>query len=85
MFLSYKKNLKKNAALLIIKPDVVWIQASILCLFTTGVITIITCGTPVKPVLRDHSKIGKTKVIKTNGSLIKVESIARLSSVPSFS
>ena len=30
----------------------------------------------VKPVLRGHSKIDKTKVLKTNGSLMKVESIA---------
>ena len=29
----------------------------------------------VKPVLSGHSKIDKTKVLKTNGSLIKVESI----------
>ena len=33
----------------------------------------------VKPVLRDHSKIDKTKVLKTNGSLMKVESIAECS------
>ena len=30
----------------------------------------------VKPVLSGHSKIDKTKVLKTNGSLLKVESIA---------
>ena len=28
----------------------------------------------VKPVLSGHSKINKTKVLKTNGSLMKVES-----------
>ena len=33
----------------------------------------------VKPVLGGHSKIYKTKVLKTNGSLIKVESIAECS------
>ena len=33
------------------------------------------CNT-VKPVLGGHSKIDKTKVLKTNGSLMKVESIA---------
>ena len=33
----------------------------------------------VKPVLSDHSKIDKTKVLKTNGSLMKVESIAECS------
>ena len=30
----------------------------------------------VKPVLSGHSNIDKTKVLKTNGSLIKVKSIA---------
>ena len=30
----------------------------------------------VKPVLSGYSKIDKTKVLKTNGSLMKVESIA---------
>ena len=33
----------------------------------------------VKPVLRGHSKINKTKVFKTTGSLMKVESIAECS------
>ena len=33
----------------------------------------------VKPVLGGHSKIDKTKVLKTNDSLIKVESIAERS------
>ena len=33
----------------------------------------------VKPVLSSHSKIDKTKVFKTNGSLMKVESIAECS------
>ena len=33
----------------------------------------------VKPVLRGHSKIDKTKVLKTNGSLMKVVSIAECS------
>ena len=33
----------------------------------------------VKPVLRGHSKIDKTKIFKTNGSLMKVESIAECS------
>ena len=32
-----------------------------------------------KPVLSGHSKIGKTRVLKTNGSLMKVESIAECS------
>ena len=35
--------------------------------------------TTVKPVLSDHSKIDKTKVLKTNGSLMKVESYAECS------
>ena len=33
----------------------------------------------VKPVLSSHSKIVKTKVLKTKGSLMKVESIAEYS------
>ena len=33
----------------------------------------------VKPVLRGHSKIDKTKVLKTNVSLMKVESIEECS------
>ena len=30
----------------------------------------------VKPVLSGHSKINKTKILMTNGSLMKIESIA---------
>ena len=33
----------------------------------------------VKPVLSGHSKIDKTKVLKTNGSLMKVKSFAECS------
>ena len=33
----------------------------------------------VKPVLSGHSKIDKTKILMTNGSLMKVESIAECS------
>ena len=33
----------------------------------------------VKPVLSGYSKIDKTKTLKTNGSLIKVESLAECS------
>ena len=33
----------------------------------------------VKPVLKGHSKIDKTKVLKTHGSLMKIESIAECS------
>ena len=36
-------------------------------------------GSTVKPVLSGHSKIDKTKVLKANGSLIEVESIAECS------
>ena len=32
----------------------------------------------VKPVLRGHSKIDKTKILKTNGSLMRVESIGSI-------
>ena len=35
--------------------------------------------TTVKPVLSGHSKIDKTKILMTNGSLMKVESIAECS------
>ena len=35
--------------------------------------------TTVKPVLIGHSKIDKTKILMTNGSLMKVESIAECS------
>ena len=35
----------------------------------------------VKPVLSGHSKIDKTKVLKTIGSLMKVESIAECSKI----
>ena len=33
----------------------------------------------IKPVLSGHSNIDKTKVLKTNGSLMKVESITECS------
>ena len=33
----------------------------------------------VKPVLSGHAKIDKTKVLMTNGSLMKVENIAECS------
>ena len=33
----------------------------------------------VKPVLSCHSKIGKTKVLKTDGSFMQVKSIAECS------
>ena len=35
--------------------------------------------TTVKPVLSGHSKKDKTKILMTNGSLMKVESIAECS------
>ena len=38
------------------------------------------CNTgTVKPVLSGHSKIDKTKILKTNGSLMQVENIAECS------
>ena len=37
------------------------------------------CSNTVKPVLSSHSKINKTNVLKTNGSLMEVESIAECS------
>ena len=33
----------------------------------------------IKPVLSGHSKVDKTKILKINGSLMKVESIAECS------
>ena len=47
-----------------------------------GSLSLLYCLTfenTVKPVLSGHSKIDKTKVFKTNGSLMKVESIAECS------
>ena len=35
----------------------------------------------VKPVLSNHSKIDKTKILMSNGSLMKVESIADYSAI----
>ena len=37
------------------------------------------CTITVKPVLSGHSKIDKTNVLKTNGNLMKVKSIAECS------
>ena len=36
-------------------------------------------GRTVKPIFSSHSKIDKTKILMTNGSLMKVESIAECS------
>ena len=38
-------------------------------------------GYTVKPVLNGHSNIDKTKILMTNGSLMKVESIAECSNL----
>ena len=40
---------------------------------------IVSYESTVKPVLRGRSKMDKTKVLKTTGSLMKVESIAECS------
>ena len=40
---------------------------------------ILSNSNTVKPVLSRHSKIDKTKILMTNGSLMKVESIAECS------
>ena len=40
------------------------------------IIKIYTFEYDVKPVLSCHSKIDKTKILMTNGNLMKVESIA---------
>ena len=39
----------------------------------------VTCLKLLKPVLSSHSKIDKTKVLITNGSQMKVKSIAECS------
>ena len=39
----------------------------------------VDCFNTVEPVLSGHSKIDKTKILMTNGSLMKVESIAECS------
>ena len=39
----------------------------------------LTTETTVKPVLSGNSKLGKTKVLKTDGSLMQVKSIAECS------
>ena len=47
-------------------------------LFTLSIISLGKCVT-VKPVLSGQSKIDKTKVLKTNGSLMRAKSIAECS------
>ena len=56
-----------------------WVMLSdeVLVLVATVCSCIGSCCT-VKPVLSGHSKIDITKVLKLNGSLMKVESIAIL-------
>ena len=39
----------------------------------------LSIASTVKPVLSSHSKMDNTKVLKTNGSLMKVKSIAECS------
>ena len=41
--------------------------------------TVYSFAKTVKPVLSGHSKIDKIKVLKTDGSLMQVESIAKCS------
>ena len=43
------------------------------------IVTVLYDSYTVKPVLNDHSKIDKTKVLMTNGYLMKVKSIAECS------
>ena len=54
------------------------IKSLIGCLFCFYPNPLINNNT-VKPVLSGHSKIDKTKVLKTNGSFMKVERIAECS------
>ena len=44
----------------------------------------LTVSSTVKPVLSDHPKIVKTKILMTNGSLMKIESIAEWSILQNF-
>ena len=49
------------------------------CICETGSVATVYAKThvsTVKPVLSSHSKIDKTMILMTNGSLMKVESIA---------
>ena len=46
---------------------------------TRWLVAIINYKIQVKPVLRGHSKIDKTKILMANGTLTKVESIAECS------
>ena len=45
---------------------------------------VVTTVSTVKPVLNGHSIIDKTKILMTNGSLLKVESIAECSPFGAF-
>ena len=51
----------------------------VFCRWRGRVMCYSTFWNTVKPVLSGHSKIDKTKVLKTNGSLMKVEIIAECS------
>ena len=42
-------------------------------------VTVLNDSYTLKPVLNDHSKIDKTKILMTNGYLMKVKSIAECS------
>ena len=49
------------------------------CFLETNNVYVNNFGITVKPVLSGHSKIDKTKVLKTNGSLMTVQNIAECS------
>ena len=67
----------KQIKLSIISTDLEWAPTYTTC---SGYDNLqIVEGITVKPVLSCHSKMDKTKVLKTNGSLMKVESIAECS------
>ena len=59
------------------------IQVPLLILINLIYVSIYSCFgmrvNTVKPVLSSHLKVNKIKVLKTNGSLMKVESIAECS------
>ena len=54
-------------------------QFNLINLNASGLVFLLCIIHTVKLALRGHSKIDKTKVLKTNGSLMKIKSIAECS------
>ena len=51
----------------------------IICVFSSRIFDEVAVLDTVKPVLSGHSKIDKTKILMTNGSLMKAKSTAECS------